>query len=50
MAIKPVCDKCVSELKDFGGLIFSPPDKKGKVKKWHICKACYKELEKVLGS
>ncbi|MDO8620662.1 MAG: hypothetical protein Q7R31_00030 [Candidatus Levybacteria bacterium] len=50
MAIKPICNKCGSELKDFGALLFSPPDKKGSVKKWHVCKKCYREFEKVLGS
>jgi len=48
MAIKPVCDKCKKELKEFGGILFSPPNEKGYVKKWHICKECYIKMEKEL--
>lgn len=48
MAIKPLCDKCRSELKDFGGILLSPPDKEGKVKKFHICVECYTKMEKDL--
>jgi len=48
MAIKPVCDKCKKELKEFGGTLFSPPNKKDYVRKWHICKKCYKKIEKEL--
>ncbi|MCA9343070.1 hypothetical protein KC950_03615 [Candidatus Saccharibacteria bacterium] len=44
MAINPTCDKCGSELVEFGAIILSPPDKDGNVKKLHICKGCYKEL------
>ena len=44
MAIRPVCGRCRKELEDFGALLFSPPDSEGKVKKWHLCKACYKEI------
>lgn len=47
MSIKPFCDMCKKELKEFGGILFSPP--KGKiVKKFHICKPCYMKLEKKL--
>jgi len=28
MAISPICNICGKELKKFGGLIFTPPDKK----------------------
>ena len=45
MAIKPTCDICKKELKDFGGILLSPPVK-NEVKKYHICKACYKILDK----
>jgi len=48
MAIKPVCDKCKKELETFGGILFSPPNKEGYVRKWHICKPCYDEMEKEL--
>ncbi len=46
MAIKPKCDICKKELKDFGALLFSPPAKNNKVKKFHICKNCYKLIIK----
>jgi len=46
MAINPKCDKCGSELREFGGLVFSPPNEHGVVRKWHLCKECYKELER----
>lgn len=46
MAIKPKCDKCKKELKEFGGILLSPPDKKQMVKKFHLCKTCYKDLLK----
>lgn len=44
MAINPKCDKCKKELEDFGALLFSPPDKEGKVEKFHLCKECYNQL------
>ena len=44
MAIKPICYKCKKELKKFGALLFGPPDKKGKVQKFHICADCYKSI------
>ncbi len=44
MAIKPVCDKCKKELKDYGAILLSPPDAKQKVRKFHLCKKCYKEV------
>jgi len=46
MAIKPKCDMCKKELSDFGGILLSPPDKKEKVRKFHLCKQCYKEILK----
>ena len=39
--IKPKCDYCHKELKEFGGILFSPPDHWGFVKKHHICVNCY---------
>lgn len=45
MAIKPKCDKCKEELKDFGGILLSPPDKKNMVEKFHLCKTCYEGIE-----
>lgn len=44
MAIKPKCDKCGEELKDFGAILFSPPDKNSTVKKFHVCVGCYKKM------
>jgi len=48
MAIKPKCDKCKKELKEFGGILLSPP-KKNMVKKFHLCKQCYKIFERIVG-
>jgi hypothetical protein len=45
MAIKPVCDKCKEELKEFGAILLSPPDSESKVKKFHLCVSCYEGLE-----
>lgn len=44
MAISPTCDKCKKELEDFGGILLSPPDEKGMVKKYHLCKECYSTI------
>ncbi len=44
MAIKPICDICKKELKNFGAILLSPPDKKNKIKKFHICGKCYKDI------
>lgn len=44
MAITPKCDKCGEELVEFGAILFSPPDEESTVKKFHICKSCYKEI------
>jgi hypothetical protein len=46
MAIKPKCDMCKKELTDYGAILLSPPNKKSEVKKYHICKVCYKTIEK----
>jgi len=48
MAIKPLCDICKKELKDYGAILLSPPDEKCMVKKYHICKKCYEGLKKKL--
>lgn len=42
--IKPVCDKCMKEINEFGGLLFSPPDINSMVTKWHLCVKCYKDV------
>lgn len=41
MAITPTCDICGKELNDFGAIVFGPPDKKGSVEKFHVCRPCY---------
>ena len=48
MSIKPVCDKCLKELKEFGGILFSPPDNDRKVTKYHLCKKCFEKIERGL--
>ena len=35
------CDFCHKVLTEPGGLLFSPPDKDGMVRKKHICKGCF---------
>ncbi len=45
MAIKPVCDKCKTELSEFGAILFSPPNDENCVKKFHICKECYNKIK-----
>jgi hypothetical protein len=42
--IRPVCDVCKKELEGFGGILLSPPDKHGSVKKFHICAECYRVM------
>ena len=46
MTIKPICDRCKKELQDFGGILFSPPNKENMTRKFHICKKCYEEILK----
>jgi len=43
MAIRPTCEKCGKELEDFGAILLSPPEGNN-VKKFHICKDCYKNI------
>lgn len=43
MAIKPTCDFCGKELREFGAILLGPPDKNGKVEKYHICVGCYQK-------
>lgn len=38
---KVSCKDCGRELEELGALLFSPPDKDGRVKKEHICIKCY---------
>lgn len=49
MGIKPICDiklseDCEGELKQFGALLFSPPDGVI-VKKYHVCVPCFEEIK-----
>ncbi|KKL23261.1 hypothetical protein LCGC14_2427160 [marine sediment metagenome] len=48
--IKPKCNICKKELKEFGAILLSPPlkIKKDLVKKYHICKTCYKKIKRML--
>lgn len=48
MAIAPKCDKCGQELTDFGVIILSPPNDKSEVKKLHICKPCYAQIQAII--
>jgi len=48
MAIKPKCDTCGDELKEFGAILLSPP-KRNMVRKFHLCKKCYHETLRGLG-
>ncbi len=48
MAIAPKCDKCGKELRAFGAILFSPPNERSEVKKFHICAECYAELLETL--
>jgi hypothetical protein len=47
MAIKPKCDICKEELKDYGAILLSSPNKKSMVKKYHICLKCFRKIKKV---
>lgn len=47
MAIKPKCNKCGKELKEFGAILLSPP-KGNIVKKFHLCKKCYRVISQGL--
>lgn len=40
------CDSCRKVLKKPGGLLFSPPNWRMRVQKFHLCKKCYKPLKK----
>jgi len=41
VAIEPKCDKCKEELDDYGAILWSPPDGRGKCDKYHICLKCF---------
>ncbi len=44
MAIQPKCDKCLSDITEFGGILLSPPDIYDRVHKMHLCVNCYNKL------
>ena len=44
MAITPTCDKCGSELTEFGAILLSPPNADNDVHKYHLCVACYESM------
>ena len=48
MAIKPKCDKCQNELKEFGAILLSPPNKKSNVHKYHLCVECYEYIKSLI--
>ncbi|MFA6536141.1 MAG: hypothetical protein WCT25_01765 [Candidatus Paceibacterota bacterium] len=48
MSIKPNCDFCKKGLTAFGGILLSPPRKTCEVKRFHICKACFKQIVRLL--
>jgi hypothetical protein len=50
MAIQPYCDACSIELNEFGGILLSPPDDPGRVKKFHLCQNCYRAIAQVMKS
>ena len=45
--IKPICDICKKELKEFGAILLSPPNN-DLVRKYHICIDCFNKMEKEL--
>ena len=48
--LKLKCDKCRKELKETGGLVFSPPFNyeymEGITQKIHLCRKCYDKFMK----
>jgi hypothetical protein len=46
--IHPVCAICEQELTEPGAILLSPPDRKGKIKKYHICKKDFKRLKSMV--
>ncbi|OHA25873.1 MAG: hypothetical protein A3D56_01760 [Candidatus Taylorbacteria bacterium RIFCSPHIGHO2_02_FULL_45_35] len=47
MSISPKCDFCKRELIQVGGLLFSPPTKEGKVRKYHLCRSCFRRIIRI---
>jgi hypothetical protein len=44
----PICNGCGVELGKFGGILLSDFNKKGQVKKYHLCKDCFEFIEKTV--
>ena len=42
--MKILCNCCNEELTEQGGLLFSPPDENGILKKYHICVNCFAKI------
>ena len=40
--IQPKCNRCGEELNKFGAILLSPPNKKNWIRKYHICRDCFK--------
>lgn len=54
MNFKPECRMCHEPLKEYGGLLFSPPTEMmgneiGQVVKSHICVQCYELITNFIG-
>lgn len=47
--IKPKCILCKKELKNYGGLLISPPNKKKMHRKEHLCILCYNLVRTAIG-
>lgn len=43
-----ICNKCKTEVGDSGATLISPPDEDGVSIKFHLCRSCYKVVEKQL--
>lgn len=43
-----LCESCKEEISEFGGILLSPPDSESKVKKIHLCKNCYRWVERLI--
>jgi len=45
--IRNICNKCKTELDEAGAVLTSPPQD-GVSVNFHLCRGCYKEIEKKL--
>lgn len=44
MTFKIICEMCLQELDEPGGLLFSPLDRNGLTTKIHVCKNCFSKV------